>query len=139
MTCLIKKINLKFIILVITGLGLVLFYYYVNPNKVNFLLKCPLYTTTGIYCPGCGSQRATHALLHLNFIEMFKQNLLYFFAIILLIYHFGIYLINKFFNKQYRSILNYPKVPVIILIIVIIFWVLRNLPWEPFNLLAPHM
>jgi len=134
-----KKINLKYIILIFIGLVLVLFYYFVNPNKVNYLLKCPLYATTGIYCPGCGSQRATHALLHLNFVEMFKQNLLYFFAILLLVYHLGIYIFNNIFNKKYTSILNYKKTPVIILIIVIIFWILRNLPWEPFNLLAPHL
>jgi len=138
MASLVRKINLRFIILIITGLGLALFYYYVNPNKANFLLKCPLYATTGIYCPGCGSQRATHALLHLNFIEMFKQNLLFFFAILLLLYHLIIYLANKIFKKNWNSILNYRKTPIIILFIVIIFWVLRNLPWEPFSLLAPH-
>ena len=26
--------------------------------------RCPFLLLTGLYCPGCGSQRAVHALLH---------------------------------------------------------------------------
>jgi len=131
--------KLKYILLFIFGLILVLLYYSVNPSEVNFLPKCPLYATTGIYCPGCGSQRATHYLLHLNFMGVMRQNVLYLLALILLVYHSIILLLNKFFNKHYNSILNYKKTPIIILIVVIMFWILRNLPLEPFNLLAPHI
>jgi len=129
----------KYILLLFFGLILVLFYFNVNPTEVNFLPKCPLYATTGIYCPGCGSQRATHYLLHFNFMGAMRQNVLYLLALILLGYHALTLLANKLFKKQYHSILNYKKTPIIILILVIIFWVLRNLPWEPFNLLAPHI
>jgi len=131
--------NFKHIIVLVFFLGLSLFYFIINPNKVNFLPKCPLYATTGIYCPGCGSQRATHELLHLNIKGVLKQNVLFLFALLLLIYHWTVCLINKFFNKNWKSILNHSKTPIIILIIIIIFWVLRNLPWKPFSLLAPHI
>jgi len=36
--------------------------------------KCSFYVMTGWKCPGCGSQRAFHYLLHGQFVESFRQN-----------------------------------------------------------------
>jgi len=102
------------------------------------LPKCPLYATTGIYCPGCGSQRATHDLLHLHFLQAAKQNILFIIGLALIIYHYVVLGINKIFNKNWNSLLNHPRVPMIILIVVSVFWILRNLPMEPFKWLSPH-
>ena len=123
--------------MLILFVGLALFYFFINPSGVDFLPKCPLYSTTGIYCPGCGSQRATHDLLHLNIKGVLHHNALYFLALLLLGYHAIILLANKFYNKNWKSILNHPKTPLIILLIIILFWFLRNLPFAPFNSLAP--
>lgn len=114
-----------------------LFYFSANPSRVNFFLQCPLYTTTGIYCPGCGSQRATHDLLHLDFIGVMQHNALYLSALLFLGYHGIIIIANKFFGKTWKSLLNHPRTPLIVLIIIILFWVLRNLSFAPFNWLAP--
>lgn len=129
--------KLKYIITLGLFIGLAFFYYIVSPSGVDFLPKCPLYATTGIYCPGCGSQRATHNLLHLNLIGVIHNNLLYLFAVILLAYHGIILFANKFLNKNWQSVLNHPKTPIVVLVIIILFWVLRNLPFAPFNWLAP--
>jgi hypothetical protein len=40
-------------------------------------IPCPVYTLTGISCPGCGNTRATLALLRFDFAAMLKFNLLY--------------------------------------------------------------
>jgi hypothetical protein len=113
-------------------------YFEINPSQVNFLPKCPLYATTGIYCPGCGSQRATHELLHGHIKGVLQNNVLYFLALLLLLYHSIVLLINHFFKTKYESILNYKNTPMIILIVILVFWILRNLPFEPFSWLAPH-
>ncbi len=118
-------------------IGLAFFYFMVNPSGVDYLPKCPLYTTTGIYCPGCGSQRATHDLLHLNFKGVMRHNLLYLLALIFLGYHAVIRIANKFLNKHWKSLLNHPKTPLVVLVIIILFWILRNLAFAPFNWLAP--
>lgn len=120
------------------GMGLLFIYSSINPTNVNFLPKCPLYVTTGIYCPGCGSQRATHYLLNLNFIGVAKQNVLYILGLCIIAYHLLIIAINTVFKRRIYNYVYHPKTPLIILIIVLLFWVLRNLPFAPFHLLAPH-
>lgn len=129
--------KIKYILMLILFVGLALFYFLVNPSGVDYLPKCPLYSTTGIYCPGCGSQRATHDLLHLNIMGVIHHNALYLLALILLGYHGVILFANKFLNKNWKSLFNHPKTPIVVLVIVILFWILRNLPFAPFNWLAP--
>lgn len=52
---------------VITGgvalLAIVAVYFMFDPSTMHFP-RCPFLVLTGWRCPGCGSQRAVHALLH---------------------------------------------------------------------------
>lgn len=38
--------------------------YVVSPEQAAWLPRCPFKALTGLNCPGCGFQRAVHALLH---------------------------------------------------------------------------
>lgn len=133
-----KNIKLKYYAILILGVALLILYYAINPSTVNFLPKCPLYLTTGFYCPGCGSQRATHHLLNFNFLGVAQQNVLYILGLLFIAYHFFIIAFNFVFKKNIYNYTYHPKTPIIILIIVIIFWVLRNITIYPFSLLAPN-
>lgn len=46
-----------------------------NPAHSPFP-RCPFYSLTGLYCPGCGSQRAMHSLLNFRFGEALRHNAL---------------------------------------------------------------
>ncbi|MCB0474020.1 MAG: DUF2752 domain-containing protein [Flavobacteriaceae bacterium] len=116
---------------------LAFFYFIVNPSEVNFMPRCPLYSTTGIYCPGCGSQRALHDFLHLDLMGVIRHNVLFLLGIFVLLYHLSVESIEIFTKKKVKNVLYYPKTPLIFLGIILIYWVLRNLPYYPFNLLAP--
>lgn len=35
-----------------------------NPDGGGFFPRCPLFTLTGLQCPGCGSTHAFYALVH---------------------------------------------------------------------------
>jgi len=129
--------NFKYLGLFILGIFLVLIYVFINPSEVDFLPKCPFYFTTGIYCPGCGSQRATHQLLNFNFLGALSQNVLFAVGLILVGYNSIILIANKYFHKNIYNYLYHPKAPIILLIIIIAFWIIRNIPYYPFNLLAP--
>jgi hypothetical protein len=124
------------ILLILAGVGL-LFFYFLNPDKSEFFPKCPLYVWTGLYCPGCGSQRAIHSFLHFRFLEVVHYNLLMYPAGGLIIYHFARPYIQKITRVTLPDILYHPKTPWIILIIVVLFWILRNIPVVPFTWLAP--
>src|SRR5690349_2777045 len=39
--------------------------------------KCPFHSLTGLLCPGCGSQRALHQILHGHIGASFKLNPLF--------------------------------------------------------------
>lgn len=130
--------KIKYVAIAVGIIGLGLFYFFINPQEVNFLPECPLHATTGFYCPGCGSQRATHKLLNFNIFGALQQNVLYLISLLLLGYHLIITGINTIFKKQYYNYIYHPKTPLVILVMIIIFWILRNIPYYPFNLLAPN-
>ena len=127
----------KYVVFFIFGLGLAALYISVNPSEVDFLPKCPLYKTTGLFCPGCGSQRATHQLLNFNILKALQHNILYFVGLIIFIYHGIITGINILSEKKKYNYLYHPKTPIALLIFIILFWVLRNIPVYPFTVLAP--
>lgn len=66
------------IALATTALAVVAVVYFVfDPSSSASLFpKCPFYWLTGFKCPGCGSQRALHALLHADLATAFRHNAL---------------------------------------------------------------
>lgn len=51
-------------------------YFTFNPASSALFPKCPFFMLTGLKCPGCGSQRAIHALLNLDITGAFSYNAL---------------------------------------------------------------
>ncbi len=123
---------------VIVVAALAALFYFLNPAEQQLFPKCIFYSTTGYHCPGCGSQRAIHSLLHLNFAGVISNNALFIPALLLLIYHYSRPLLNKLFHSKLPNIFYFKSTPWIILAIVILFWILRNLPFYPFTILAPN-
>ncbi|WP_321975871.1 DUF2752 domain-containing protein [Aureibaculum sp. 2210JD6-5] len=121
------------LLLVVTAL----FYFSINPNRVDFLLKCPLYSTTGIFCPGCGSQRGFHNLLHGNILAALQNNILLVLGLIGLLYHYGIQFSNHLFKTTFKSFFDNKKAVYFVIVLLLLFWIVRNIPMSPFNLLAP--
>ena len=56
------------------GLGVV---YRFPPTEYSFYPRCPIYLTTHWLCPGCGSTRALHSLLHLDIQGALHYNALF--------------------------------------------------------------
>ena len=119
---------LSVIILLILGGSIVYIFYHYNPGTSGFFLQCPFKLLTGYDCPGCGSQRALHALLHGDVKQAFTYNPLFILAIPYVIIGF-IFNQDKVKTKypRLRKALFGQKAIYIILFIVIAFWLLRNL------------
>jgi hypothetical protein len=122
--------KIKWVTIVAGVIGLGIFYFFINS-------KCILYGVTGFYCPGCGSQRATQQLLNFNIFGVLQQNILYLLSLLILGYHLIVTGINTIFKKHIYNFIYHPKTPLVILVVIIVFWILRNIPYYPFNLLAP--
>lgn len=121
-------------------LAAVLFYYYhLNLNqKGNPLLQCGLRTWTGFYCPGCGGQRAVHYYLHGQFLNGIRQNIMSLVLIPILMYYFFFFLRTLITGKPApKTFIDSARFGKILLILLLLFTVLRNIPKEPFSLLAP--
>ena len=117
-----KKWIFVVIILLITG-----YYFFLNPYEQEyFFISCPFYKITGYQCSGCGSQRAFHEILHLNFKEAFHQNALVLFGIP----YFSLIFFTSFFQEKFaklRQLLIGKKTILILFVIVILFGIFRNL------------
>ena len=59
---------------VISAITLMCIYFYFDPSDSVLFPKCAFHSLTGLQCPGCGSQRAIHALLHGDIAEAFHYN-----------------------------------------------------------------
>ncbi len=112
------------VIVIITGIVYKLY----DPYSVKFFPKCQFYTITGYQCPGCGSQRAIHDLLNLNFAGAVKENFLFVLSIpyLLLGAFFDLKIeYKKKWNKFYDFFFGY-KAIIFIFFFIIFFWIIRN-------------
>jgi len=134
------KANQNIILLIsipIVLLALGIFYFAINPTSFAYTPKCPFHTLTGFHCPGCGSQRALHQILHGNIWEGLKHNFLILLAVILIGYRIFTLVVNNDSGKGSKNLLQHHYTPWIIFTFIMVFWILRNLPLKIFQILAP--
>lgn len=98
-------------------------------SKFNIGIPCIFYEITHLHCPGCGMSRAIISISKLDFYQAFRYNPL---IIILLPFLLIYYIYVNIFNGK-KKLPQY--VWVILLIIVILYGILRNIP--VFRFLAP--
>lgn len=114
------------VILVISSMAVVLYTF--NPANCSWFPPCPLHTLTGLNCPGCGSTRALHQLVHGDVLGALRLNPLLVLATPLL----GFLIIRRDALATFR-----PGYVWLLVSVVITFGVVRNIPAYPFTLLAP--
>ena len=108
-----------------------------NPQVSAFYPTCPLNEYTGLYCPGCGTQRAAHEILHGNIIQAFGLNALFTLSVPFAIYYTFVEFFNRLAKTDLKNIELSNRSISILLIIAGLFMILRNLNFPPFNWLAP--
>ena len=106
----------------------VVIFFYSDPNVYPFFPKCPFLVVTGLECPGCGSQRSFHQLLHFNIAGAFHQNPL--------VVIFGPYILLGLYIEYFGGKSRFPQISnflfgkvaaIVILVIIIGFWIGRNI------------
>jgi len=101
-------------------------YFAFDPSQAGFFPRCTFLTLTGYKCPGCGSQRALHALLHGDIAAAWQHNA----ALLVAIPVVAVYLVGELkrttWPRFYRAI-SHPWLVYTILAAIILWWVGRNI------------
>ena len=107
-----------------------------DPNAPGSLFPpCLFRTFTGLYCPGCGITRMLHALAHGDVARAFEMNAM----VLAMLPALAVIVANEATARRLlppalaRPLYNAR----LWLAAVVLFGVLRNLPWPPFTALAP--
>lgn len=120
-----KSRSVKIWIIVVLLIVVAVFYFSINPATSKYMPRCVFLVVTGYKCPGCGSQRVIHSVLHGDFVAAFRYNAFFMVAIPLII----LYLLNdytKLIPGKVGEVITHHYTIAAIAIVVVLWWVLRN-------------
>ncbi len=125
-----RRLGVFVLWLTIVGAGVILFA--LEPGRSAFLPGCPFRMLTGFTCPGCGTTRGLHQLLHGNLASAFELN-----PLLILALPFVLYALLKYTNTVLRGKpIRRNTLPAryiwALFGLVLFFWVFRNTPFYPF-------
>lgn len=103
----------------------VLTYFLFDPAGCKMFPKCQFLMLTGWKCPGCGSQRAIHALLTGDVIAAIKYNAIFVLSLpVISVYICGE--VTKKRHERFFRIINSRAAIYSLLVMYLVWWVLRN-------------
>ena len=133
--CLSPKV--AYLALVALGLVGVAVLYTFDPRNPGAYLICPFLGLTGYHCPGCGTLRALHQLLHGNVIAALGYNPLTILSLPFIAYSFAEGAMKAFQVKALPRIFIPHQFIWALFIGIVAFWLLRNVQIQPLTVLAP--
>lgn len=122
--------TMRRLLLILLTLALVtmagVIYFQFDPSQHKWFPRCLFLTLTGYQCPGCGTQRALHALLHGQWSEAWHYNA----GLLIALPVLAIYLLGEIkrtaWPRYYRAI-SHPLAVNLIPVALVAWWILRNL------------
>lgn len=118
--------RLHVILLLLAAVAGIAVYFYFDPEDSMLFPRCPFLALTGLECPGCGSQRAVHALLHGDFPGAWRYNALLVASLPFLAVLIGAEMTRTRYPGFYRAV-NSGRVIMACAVVVVGWWILRNL------------
>ena len=106
--------------------------FFFEPGKTGFFPVCPFRALTGFTCPGCGSTRGLHRLLHGDVVAAFEFNPLFILALPFLIYALMRYTNAAIRKKPLKGNQLNAKYIWALFGVIMFFWIYRNTPFYPF-------
>lgn len=108
-----------------------------NPAGSVVFPPCPFHALTGLYCPGCGTLRALHHLLHGRPLQALGLNLLTVISLPFLGYALASETLLATVGKRLPGVRLPASWIWALLVAIMLFWIFRNIPVYPFTILAP--
>ncbi|RJL24846.1 DUF2752 domain-containing protein [Bailinhaonella thermotolerans] len=107
----------------------------VDPGVPGHYPICPFLALTGLYCPGCGGLRMTHALANGDVAAAAGFNVFLLLLGPFVAYAWIRWTVASLRGTRWRPAIARPPVLFTFIALMIVFWVVRNLPFGAF--LAP--
>lgn len=111
-------------ILIFLFLGIV---YDIVLEHTKFAIPCPIYTITGLKCPGCGVTHLCIALLHLDFKGAYQSNQMLFIISPFLMGVLIKYVFDYIRTGQWKMSRIQNAILYIAIVLLIIFGIWRNI------------
>lgn len=108
-----------------------------NPATAGIFPPCPFFALTGLYCPGCGTLRGLHQVLHGNVVAALDLNPFMVAMLPFIGYSITAYVLAGLVGRSPPRPFVHPLWIRALLVGVLAFWVLRNVPVFPLSVLAP--
>jgi uncharacterized protein DUF2752 len=96
---------------------------------------CPTKALLGIDCPGCGSARMLYSLMHGNVGAAARFNALGLVALVLLVWAYAAWTYGRLTGRRVRGWQHHRWSATVTLVLVGAWFVVRNIPFAPFNAL----
>jgi hypothetical protein len=93
----------------------------------RFYPSCPWWSLTHTYCPGCGTMRGISAMAHGHIGGLFVYNKFAFFCLPVLLYAYGNLASQVLFGYQFPVIKLRAVSLYLFILIIIFYWILRNM------------
>lgn len=133
------RIAVVLVAAVAVPVGVTLLYRYPPTDPANsYYPGCTFHSLTGLHCPGCGATRCCHALVHGDIEQALAWNPLF---VLLLPYILFSGLRSAYAMWTGKRMTQYRPpgwISYVLIWTMLLYWIGRNLPFEPFTLLAPH-
>ena len=94
---------------------------------------CPTKALLGIDCPGCGSMRMLYSVMHGDLLGAAKFNALAVVALVLLVFAFATWTYGRVIGRRMWSWQQYRWSALMTMVLVLVWFVVRNLPFAPFT------
>ncbi len=114
--------------LVVAGVYLFIF----EPGRSGFFPLCPFRALTGFTCPGCGTTRGLHQLLHGNLTAAVKLNPLMVAVMPFLFYALVRHTASVILRRPVKGNIVPANYIYALFGFVLFFWIFRNTPFYPF-------
>jgi hypothetical protein len=99
-----------------------------DPARYGFYPRCPLHELTGWSCPGCGTLRAVHQLVHGHWAAAWRLN-----PLTVSLMPVGIWLglrewVWQFYGRRWPGLVTRPIFGWALAAMALLFGIIRNLP-----------
>jgi uncharacterized protein DUF2752 len=128
------RLSLAIMALVCVPTGLLLFFF--DPDRYGFYPRCMFHSMTGLLCPGCGSLRAMHQLLHGHIAAALHLNALFVLSLPALGWLSCDWLWRRLRGRPTKGLAGSGWLWAA-LVLTVVFAIARNLPFARLIWLAP--